>query len=162
MKTLVEVTKALQVNQSQIDSLKSAFDTDLKSMMAIREELLFSQKLLLADFDLEKVSITDNILLIQGNVTNSCEGSVIAELAAADIANGCKHLKTKYFGNKRYDGFYQRNDCEYGYGPKHGSIVERVGLRDTKKVLTPEEQEACIYTLLNYKKVINAVKTERI
>jgi hypothetical protein len=161
MKTLVEITTALEVNQSQIASLKSAFESDMKSMQDTRSELLFAQKLLLNDLDLEKVSIADSILRVEGDVTRNCEGEVIAELAAADIAKGCKHLKTRYFGNKRYDGFYQRNDSEYGYGPKHGSIVERVGLKDTSKILNPDEQEACIYMLLNYKKIIQAVKTEK-
>lgn len=161
MKTLVEITKALEVNQSQIDSLKSAFETDMKAMMDLRGELLFSQKLLLADLDLGKIELADGLLDIRGDITNSCEGEVIAELAAADVAKGCPVLKTKYIGNKRYDGFYQRNDCEYGYGPRHGSIVERVGLQDTSKELSTEEQEACIYLLLNYKKVMQAVKTEK-
>lgn len=40
---------------------------------------------------------------------------------------GC--LTDQFYGVKNYDGFYhQRTDCEYGYGPRHGSIVFAIGL----------------------------------
>ena len=41
---------------------------------------------------------------------------------------------TGYFGVKIYSGFgEQREDHEYGFGPKHGSTVFAVGLREPKR-----------------------------
>lgn len=75
----------------------------------------------------------------------------IAEAAIIDIANGCKYLKSRYFGNKRYSGFYQRCDSKYGSGPRHGSTVDRIGLKNPSTELTDDEKDACIYYLKVWK-----------
>lgn len=49
--------------------------------------------------------------------------------AKADLAGGGDKIGRCYFGVKNYDGFGdQRNDSEYGMGPRHGSIVFSIGL----------------------------------
>ncbi len=66
------------------------------------------------------------------------------------------------FATKNYDRWQgQRSDHEYGYGPKHGSIVFSVGFTDEVRkrdpqVLTPEEVEAAIYYLTNIQRVQSA------
>lgn len=46
---------------------------------------------------------------------------------------------------------YQRSDCEYGFIPSHGGVVDSIGLTSEylKKDLTDYEIEACIYYLKN-------------
>ena len=53
------------------------------------------------------------------------------------------------FGTKSYDRWYgQRSDHEWG-GPRHGSIIFQVGLKDRKAVLTEDQRSDAIYFLLN-------------
>lgn len=75
--------------------------------------------------------------------------------AKADLALGGERISARYFGVKNYDGFGdQRTDCEYGMGPRHGSIVFSIGLtralRDrirTGPHLELEEIEDALYLL---------------
>jgi hypothetical protein len=65
--------------------------------------------------------------------------------AAEQIAAGGGTLAQRYVGCKRYEGWFQREDHEYGYGPRHGHIIFRVGLeasvrrRGTDARLTDDE-----------------------
>lgn len=106
--------------------------------------------------DPDRMALGRRILDVSGNPwarTDGCaSGDTIAEAAIRDIANGCPRLRETFFGNKRYEGFYQRCDCRYGYCPVHGSIVDEVGLsRDYRdRTLTDEEADAAIYYLLSF------------
>lgn len=126
------------------------------------EELRHLQTVALANYDIGKVQIAESILSISGNpYGNTGDPGSIAGAAIFDIAKGCVHLKDQYFGNKRYEAFYQRSDHTYGYGPKHGYIVDRIELR-TKYMtrdLTSDEKDACIYYLANYQKIMSAKKS---
>lgn len=84
------------------------------------------------------------------------EGIEALRDARLAIIRGGRSLLTGYIGMKRYDGFYQRSDHGYGYGPSHGSIVWRVGLteevrarlrEDKEAILTAEEQELALALL---------------
>mgnify|MGYP007083449116 FL=1 len=53
------------------------------------------------------------------------------------------------FGTKSYDRWYgQRSDHEWG-GPRHGSIIFQIGLKDRKSELTEDQRSDAIYFLLN-------------
>lgn len=53
------------------------------------------------------------------------------------------------YGTKNYDRWSgQRSDHEWG-GPRHGSIVFQIGLKDRKRELTDRERDAAIYFLIN-------------
>jgi hypothetical protein len=59
-------------------------------------------------------------------------------------------LNSVYFGCKDYDRWsHQREDCQYGYGPRHGSIVFAIELRQEhrNKGLTEQHRSDCIYYL---------------
>ena len=74
--------------------------------------------------------------------------------AKTDLISGCNKLKREYIGQKYYEAFDQRCDCEYGYGPSHGSIYQRIGLRNPKNDLTNYDIECCLYTLENLDAVL--------
>lgn len=58
------------------------------------------------------------------------------------------NLVKEFMGVKNYDGFYhQRTDCQYGYGPRHGSIVFSIGL--SRNVRESMQQHASIVSLPN-------------
>jgi len=74
--------------------------------------------------------------------------------AKTDLISGVNKLKREYIGQKYYGAFDQRCDCEYGYVPSHGSIYQRIGLRNPKKELTDDDIECCLYLLENLDSVV--------
>lgn len=108
--------------------------------------------------DVERIQIAEKLLDVRWNPYGITGDYVVAEDAIIDIANWCQKLKEKFFWNKQYDWFYQRCDCSYGYWPKHGSIVDRIWLKDIKHEMTDDEKDACIYYLKNYK-IISSSKS---
>lgn len=85
------------------------------------------------------------------------DGPQALQDAIRDLLNGAPGLRERFFGTKHYGGLPgQRCDCQYGFGPKHGSIVFAIELtleaRQRLKhggELTPEETEAAIQFLTN-------------
>ena len=66
----------------------------------------------------------------------------ITELLKPD----CGRLRTHYLGLRRYSEFpLQREDYEYGMGPRHGHIVARLQLH--RQPRTPEDVADVIYSL---------------
>jgi hypothetical protein len=82
--------------------------------------------------------------------------------AVDDLAAGCPKLKVEYFATKDYASFAgQRTDARYGYGPKHGCIVFKVGLSKSAREFLKKwgklpgddaTREAAIRYLLNLEK----------
>ena len=105
--------------------------------------------------DLERVQLARNILEIEGKLSeyagDQTVNNNVIENAVKDCSEGIKYLRKHYIGIKRYDGWYQECDCEYGYGPKHGSIVFSIRLRQDfrDREFSKEELSACIYYLEN-------------
>lgn len=69
------------------------------------------------------------------------------EAAVRDLQEGCPRMARRYFGIKAYAGWpSQIEDHQYGFGPKHGSIWFRIGLRDPLHgpELDAETRQACI------------------
>lgn len=65
--------------------------------------------------------------MAQLNIAGTARSSVIEEAIAAIQANPGEALQKRYFGVKNYASFGdQREDHEYGMGPRHGSIVFRI------------------------------------
>lgn len=79
------------------------------------------------------------------------EGLTALKDARLALIRGGRPLVERYIGMKRYDGYYQREDHTYGYGPKHGGIVFQVSLKPEVRsrlrdnpdaTLSPDEIEA--------------------
>tara|TARA_R100000781_G_scaffold109216_1_gene74087 strand:+ start:3102 stop:3593 length:492 start_codon:yes stop_codon:yes gene_type:complete len=104
-----------------------------------------------SNIDLNKLQLAESVLIVSGNPV----GKNIHHRAISRMANNPDSLKREFIGNKRYEGYYQECDCEYGYGPRHGSIVDRIGLNNSarNRDLTEEEKDACIYYLTNIEKI---------
>lgn len=65
--------------------------------------------------------------------------------AIEDLRRGAPRLRLRYFGVKAYDRWpSQRHDSEYGFGPSHGHVWMRIGLRHPHRGLTEQERLACI------------------
>lgn len=80
-----------------------------------------------ASLDSEKIHLAESLMEIEGLKWHKSGDSPNAiKDAINDIANGCVKIRREYFGCKNYDRWTcQRNDFEYGYGPRHGSVVFR-------------------------------------
>lgn len=89
-------------------------------------------------------------------------GSRVALLGVAvnDLASAKDEMKRHYFGLKDYDRWsHQREDHEYGSGPRHGSIVFRIGLTDDARKqdgLTLQQRDDAIYYLRNLERIQKA------
>lgn len=163
MATLTEIISARLASEKELTKLteeyRAARDRLTEAIAFCKEQ----EAILGSGLDLEKINLGRKILRIQGDpygITDGCSGkdNTIAEEAVRDIMDGCRKLRTEYFGNKRYGRYYQRNDCRYGWGPSCGGIVDRIGLRnwqDDFRELTPEEVEAAIYYIRNYNQIKN-------
>lgn len=69
--------------------------------------------------------------------------------AIADVRRGAPFMQRSYYGVKSYDAWpSQRADCQYGYGPSHGSIWFRIGLRSRTAIeavpLDETDRVACV------------------
>lgn len=161
MKRLHELVKERTGLERELYLLRREFDEKREKLTKQINELSRLETIGVTGFEVGKVQLAESILEIRDEPWNIVDGRNLIDCAVEDIANGCKDLKRKYFGNKRYAHFYQACDCEYGYVPSHGGIVDEVGLKSSGRTreLTDEEKDACIYYLRNYKK-IKAVKKQ--
>lgn len=119
-----------------------------------------------SDISIDKVALAETVLSIGGLYSKGGQdrASVVAD-AILQLSTG--QPRRPYYGDlwrvrlatKNYDAWSgQRSDCEYGCGPRHGSICFSVGLsRDVRardhQALTPAETEAAIYYLHNLEKI---------
>jgi len=118
-----------------------------------------------ADLDPEKVALAETIIVVSdyhkgGAEWYSCVRDAIKQFSTGERVGPYKDLWKEFFGTKDYARWIgQRCDCAYGYGPRHGSIVFRIAVRDevrkTRKQsdLTPEEVEAVLHYLYNLKEI---------
>jgi len=97
--------------------------------------------------DIERLKRASKKIYIEGLVNNKKREALIEE-AIEGIQNMPKEfMKVQYFGIKNYASFGdQREDHLYYYGPRHGSIVFKIGRADHNASYLLGEDE--IYYLL--------------
>ena len=160
MRKLHEIVKERSEKQQELELKRKTFEGESYVLNIEIEELKRLENVAQAGLDLQKVQAAEAVLSVTGDPYGGADSSfgspTIAELAIVDIATGCKHLKAEYYGNKRYESYYQRSNHPYGYGPRHGSIVDEIALKHPDVELSDEEKDACIYYLKNYAEVKKA------
>lgn len=144
-----------------LQKAKEDFEALEKRITARMSELNRLEKLALENHDIEKIQMAEKVIYCQGNPDALVENRRLTEVAAIDIAMNHPHLAERYYGNKRYENFYQASDHTYGMGPSHGHIVDAVGMKHESRgqMLCDEEKDACIYYLKNYSKIKQAKQT---
>lgn len=162
--TLTELTRSLyaaQVEFAAHEEASAKLRAELARKVTSIKEAIGLQS---AGLDEAKIVTAETVLFIDGLYSDggadraSCVDDAIKQFATAAALGPYKDLWRNYFGTKRYDGWYgQRSDHPYGYGPKHGSIIFSVGvkngLRKAQADLTADEVEACIYYLSNLERI---------
>ena len=102
------------------------------------------------------IQTAESVLFVEGEFGYGDDQKMVLK-AIDDIAAGCPVLKHEYFGTKDYDRWHhQGTQSRYGCGPRHGSVVFAIKLRDRKNDLTDDEKDAAIYYLLNLKEIHKA------
>lgn len=138
---------------------------ELRRIIATNREIL---TLSASGIDQEKLAAAERILSIRGSYAKggqdkaSCVSAAIKQLATGKPDGPYHDLWRQYFGTKSYEHWHgQRCDCEYGCGPRHGSIIFAIELtRDARSRaqadLSPDEIEAAIYYLNNLERIQEA------
>lgn len=141
-----------------------------------------TEKQLLAGIDVARTERARGIVKIIGDISKSRTAwnanqasnnqSImrhdLAREASEDVAAGCAKIHHRYFGVKNYSHFGdQREDHQYGYGPKHGHIVFAIGLTnearerlDKGEKLSPQETEDALYLIASLPRIAEALATE--
>jgi hypothetical protein len=150
---LHEAEKNLIDLKNTKDQIQKKYSDDIKSIDHKINQATIDRDLLMKDFNLDKINLAKSFIYVEGvdNIGQGESGSALND-AIKDFSEGVKYLRTRYIGCKQYDGFYmQRTDCEYGYGPRHGYIIFRIGLKDTKHEFVDIEIDSCIYYIRKLK-----------
>lgn len=90
----------------------------------------YRRELVIAGSPLASVLLAEHVIEVV-NPENVARGAGREAVAAAieDLASGAPKLRDRYFGTKVYDRWDgQREDGEYGTGPRHGATIFSVGL----------------------------------
>lgn len=162
------VTKKLDA-QNQIKDLRETLQREEKRLQAIIDEANAALVMKANDLDIAKIDIAETIIRVSdysrgGSDRKSCIDDAIKQFATGKAESYYKDLWSVYFGTKNYDRWSgQRHDCQYGYGPRHGSTVFRIETTSAARTrkqsdLTADEVEAVIYYLLNIERIQDARK----
>ena len=160
MKKLHEIVSERSQLKKDLVILREGFERNEKLLMKKIDDLDRLQKLATSTshgFDLEKIQLAESIMYIKGNPL----GKMLNLWAVSILANNPGYFQSEYVGNKRYSGYYQESDHSYGMGPKHGNIVDEIGIRENVrgKSLSNGQRDACIYYLINIEKIRDVEKT---
>lgn len=173
----MELTKAYQELYAHRAALKAHIETaeaEKKRLCAEVEKASLAIQMSEAGIDQDLIAAAKAVITVYGDFSRAGEDrhSVRAD-AIRQIVTG-QPIRETYgdlwrvaFGTKNYDRWSgQRCDCEYGYGPSHGSICFSIGLhpevrKREEKTLTADEMEAVIYYLTNLERVQEAERTAK-
>ncbi len=164
MDTLLELNKKkIEIQKEHLKKQKEydAHCTEYSKQSKAIEDKIY---LLNNNLDIEKIQHGAELIRLQFpyisyKETFSMIYNDIVEDAKRDIAEDCKKLRTEYFGQKKYGGFDQREDHKYGYGPKHGSTYQSIGLKNPNIELSDYDKECCLYLLGNLKYILENKNT---
>lgn len=142
MQSIIELETELIEHRTKIREAKAQIASSTERIDRIEKEL--KQR-----YPCEEDPKVSKILNIYGDwhsyIKSYGEARSCIEDAIADLIDGCKRLKSGFFGCKSYDRWAcQRSDCSYGCGPRHGSIKIAIGLVDRNHQLTEEEITICV------------------
>jgi len=112
--TLAQIIREQTILKNRLKTAHEKYEAIKKDITKQLSKLDRLDKILHDDLDMDKVMLAEQIIHVSGDPygkTDQMGGSnnSIAMHAINDIAHGCKHLKSQYFGNKIYEGLYQRS-----------------------------------------------------
>jgi hypothetical protein len=118
-------------------------------LLSVRAEC----NMILQNLDVERMRRGEKLIGVTGDPNTENRKHVVRE-AIVEISKGGGRLKEVYLGTKNYAHFIdQPTESAYGFVPKHGHVVFRIGLRGPREQLSPNEIEDAIYYLSNLEKL---------
>lgn len=152
-------------------AMKAEDERHTKVVHGLKDEYRLAEEriqLSAGGLDEAKIDHAEHVLYVMGSYADAgSERAVAMENAKAAILAGGGTLFQEYQGTKSYDRWHgQWIACDYGYGPKHGSVIFSIGLTDATrkrepKKLDDQEIESCLYYLNNLERIQAAKATAR-
>lgn len=149
---LVALKKRLEALETNYQRGKKEIEKDIK---AVQQDITF----ITAELDIGKIRLAETVFEFEGDPRKYPEAAKAIADAKAEIAASDKPLQKRYIGLKDYAHWIgQREDHKYGYGPSHGSIVFRIGVRRgvIGEPLSKGVREAALYYLDAWPQIIDA------
>lgn len=151
---------------ADMERRRAELDAAVRSATSRLTYLDDAEKLIVFGLDVAKIEAGKQVITVQGRVLDHQRGrdghgagvrlGILSD-AKLDLALGAPRMKKGYLGAKNYEGFGdQRSDHPYFYGPRHGSIVFRIGLTSeaiAAEALAPEQIEAGLFYLASLIKI---------
>lgn len=154
-----ELEQKITAKKLDIQEKKREYNEVINKLNNELNKLETELKMKYEGIQVDYINIAKEVLRVEGiNRYGEGETREMTEKAIQDILDGFKRLDREYFGCKDYDRWScQGVTCEYGYAPRHGSIVFRIGLtskyeRKTDQI-TEEQVNACLYYLRHLEQI---------
>jgi hypothetical protein len=146
---LLEVESTINQTKQEISNEKKRHEDEMGKFNKKLEYYNHIKSMLMNNIDANKVENAKKFIRTEG-VRNHFDGDASSQLAKAkqDVIDDFKILRREYIACKNYDRFIgQGLECQYGYGPRHGYVVFRIGLWDTDAVISDEDKCDILYYL---------------
>lgn len=129
---IAEVIDRQRRAEEGLERARREYEQRRKNLIQEIEEAKRLRRLYSAGLDIEKVALAEKTLEVWGDCNSEIRRQAVED-AIRDVAAGGAKLHERYIGVKTYAHFGayfgdQRQDCEYGFAPSHGTIVFRIGL----------------------------------
>jgi hypothetical protein len=159
---ILEAQRKIVNHEKKIIELKKKAEEEITLEKEELEKTRNHLNLLFLNIDTDKYARAEKLIYIsyEGNRINPD----LVNLAVSDVLSGAKNLKTEYYGMKRYAGYFQESHHRYGCGPRHGTVVQSIGLKgeNTNREYTDQEIEDMLYMLICVKATgfVNPIQKE--
>lgn len=162
MKTLSELIQKIDDQKRAQKALDAHYKSESDRIQKAIAQLGAQLDLEKAGIDSDKVQLGLSVIEISPAKELVDTQKALIQDAISDLATGAPRLQKEYFGLKNYAHWtHQREHHSYGSGPKHGSIVFRVGLKSPRTAPSPDQIEAALYVLLNADHVCKILHEQR-
>lgn len=154
---LLQIETELKSTAEEILAMRDDLKKKEEPLLTRIKDLKRLKEMDLTGLDNKRTLEAENILIIRQREALYKDDQWAISEAIKDILNDFNNLKTSYIGTKNYDGWNHQgvNWTEYGYGPRHGSIVFSIGMKESarkvKFMFNDYQKSCCIYLLENLK-----------
>jgi hypothetical protein len=127
---LASVTAELSERREEEAAMLARHLDEREGVAAEIKELEGRQAHLLAgtsDEDLRMARDLIEVHWVRTELHNEFDEQVVQE-AVDDLVTGCLTMRSEYFCRRVYQGHLERETYRYGFGPRHGLAVFRIGL----------------------------------
>lgn len=165
--SIADLAKKVFEARKQVAAERERHERESARLKADVDEAARLYQIALNGLSVDMVSIAESVISVRGAYDRSGDQPRVVLDFIKWLATGeCGYYsnpKAQYLGTKNYDRWNsQRCDCEYGMGPRHGSVNFAIELkreyRQDGAEMSAEQRDACIYYLENLSSIQSAKK----